>query len=109
VANNIFNGIRMDDSQIRAMVSYVVKYFYTNCPENLDAMTHLIGHDERYRKEVEEITEAILDHHDELFVGCSNGKKIEDLTPKYAEQCKEIRKKMKDLVERYISDDSKPN
>ncbi|KON34120.1 hypothetical protein AC477_00760 [miscellaneous Crenarchaeota group-1 archaeon SG8-32-1] len=99
----------MDDSQIRAMVSYVVKYFYTNCPENLDAMTHLIGHDERYRKEVEEITEAILDHHDELFVGCSNGKKIEDLTPKYAEQCKEIRNKMKDLVERYISDDSKPN
>ena len=109
MANNTFNGICMDDSQIRTMVSYVVKYFYTNCPENLDAMIHLIGHDERYRKQVEEITETILDDHDELFVGCSNGKKIEDLAPKYAEQCKEIRKKMKGLVERYISEDSKAN
>ena len=97
----------MDDSQIRAMVSYVVKYFNKNCPENLDIMVHLIGHDERYRRSVEEITEAILDHHDALFVACSSGKKIEELTPNYAEQCEELRKKMRELVEKYISEDSK--
>jgi len=97
----------VDDSQIRAMVSYVVKYFNKKCPENLETMIHLIGHDERYRRRVEEITEAILDHHDELFVACSSGKKIEELTPKYAEQCKELRKKMRELVAKYISEDTK--
>ena len=96
----------MDDSQIRAMISYVVRYFYTHCPENLDAMVHLIGHDERYRRRVEEITEAIIDHHDELFVGCSSGLKIEELTPKYAKQCEEIRQKMRELVVKYVTDDS---
>jgi len=83
----------MDDLQIRAMVSYVVKYFNKNCPEHLETMIHLIGHDEAYRKRVSEITESIIDHHDELFVAYSNGKKIEEITSKYAEQCKEIRKK----------------
>ena len=96
----------MDDSQIKAMVSYVIKYFNKKYPENLDAMIHLIGHDETYRRKVEEITEAILNNHDELFVAYSNGKKIEELTPKYAIQCEELRKKMKELVEKYISEDS---
>jgi len=95
----------LNDSQIRAMVSYVVKYFNKKCPENLETMIHLIGHDVRYRKRVEEITEAILDHHDELFVACSSGKEIEELTRKYAAQCEEVRKKMKELVEKYISED----
>jgi hypothetical protein len=76
------------------MVSYVVKYLNKNCPENLETMIHLMGHDERYRKKVSEITEEIIDHHDELFVACSSGKKIEVLTPKYAEQCEILRKKM---------------
>lgn len=97
----------MDDLQIRNMISYVIKYFNRNCPENLDTMIHLIGHDERYRKRVEEITEAILDHHDELFVACSSGTKVEDITPKFAEQCEEIRKKMKELLEEYLSEYSK--
>ena len=97
----------MDDLQIRNMISYVIKYFNRNCPENLDIMIHLIGHDERYRKRVEEITEAILDHHDELFVACSSGTKVEDITPKFAEQCEEIRKKMKELLEEYLSEYSK--
>ena len=52
----------MDDSQIRNMISYVIKYLNRNCPENLDTMIHLIGHDERYRKRVEEITEAIIEN-----------------------------------------------
>ena len=91
------------------MVSYVIEYFSKKCPENLETMIHLIGHDERYRKRVSEITEAIIDHHDELFVACGSGKKIEDITPKYAEQCKEIRKKMKELVDEYVSEDTKPN
>ena len=99
----------MDDSHIRAMVFYVVKYFNENCPENLETMIHLIGHDEAYRKRVSEITEAIIDHHDELFVGCSSGKKLEAITPKYAKQCEEIRKKMRKLVDEYLSDCSEPN
>ena len=92
----------MDDSQIRAMVSYVVEYLNRNCPENLETMVHFIGHDEEFRRRVEEIIEEIIDHHDELFVACSNGKRIEDLTPKYAEQCKEIREKMRELVNDYL-------
>ena len=99
----------MDDSQIRAMVSYVVNYFNKKCPENLETMIHLIGHDERYRKRVEEITEAIIDHHDELFVACSSGKKIEILTPKYVAQCEDIRKKMRKLVDEYVSECSEPS
>ena len=99
----------MDDSQIRTMVSYVVTYLNKNCPENLEIMIHLIGHDERYRKRVSEITEAIIDHHDELFVSCSSGKKIEDLTPRYAQHCQEIRQKMRKLVNEYLSEYSKPN
>ena len=96
----------MDDLRIREMVSYVVKYFNNNCPENLETMVHLIGHDERFRKRVEEITESIIDHHDELFVACSSGKRVEELTPKYAEQCEEIRLKMRQLVTEYLSEDS---
>ena len=92
----------MDDSQIRAMVSYVVEYINRNCPENLETMVHFIGHDEKYRKRVEEIVEEIIDHHDELFVACSDGKKIEDITPKYADQCERIRKKMRALVDEYL-------
>ena len=99
----------MDDLQIRKMVSYIINYFNKNCPENLDTMIHLIGHDERYRKRVEEITEAIIDHHDELFVACSSGTKVEDITPKFAGQCEEIRKKMRELVNEYISECSEPN
>jgi len=86
------------------MVTYVVRYFNTYCPENLEAMVHLIGHDERFRKRVEEITEAIIYHHDELFVACSGGKKVEDITPKYAKQCEEIRLQMKKLVEDFLSE-----
>jgi len=97
----------MDDSQIRAMVSYVVKYMNKTYPENLETMIHLIGHDENYRKRASEITEAIIDHHDELFVACSNGKKVEDVTPKFAEQCEEIQKKMLELIESYLSEYSK--
>jgi hypothetical protein len=97
----------VDDLQIRNMISYVIKYFNRNCPENLGTMIHLIGHDERYRKRVEEITEAIIDHHDELFVACSGGTKVEDITPKFAEQCEEIRKKMKELLEEYLLEYSK--
>jgi len=99
----------VDDKQIREMVSYVVKYFHTYCPENLDAMTHLIGHDERFRKRVEEITEEILDHHDELFVACSRGEKVEEMTPKYAKQCEEIRSKMRKLVDDYLSENPTSN
>lgn len=99
----------MDDKQIRAMVSHVVGYLNKNCPEQLETMIHLIGHDERYRKRVSEITEAIIDYHDKLFVDCSSGKKIEELTPKYAEQCELIRKKMRNLVNEYLSEYSKPN
>jgi hypothetical protein len=99
----------VDDLQIRTMISYVVNYFNRNCPENLETMIHLIGHDERYRKRVEEITEAIIDSHDELFVACSSGKKIEDLTPKYVAQCEDIRKKMRKLVDEYVSECSEPN
>ena len=94
----------MDDSKIRVMVSYVVKYFNKECPENLETMIHLIGHVERFRKRVEAITEEIIDHHDELFVACSSGKRIEELTPKYAEQCETIRKKMRQLVDEYLSE-----
>ena len=99
----------MDDQQIKAMVTYVVKYFNTYCPENLEAMTHLIGHDERFRKRVEEITEKIIDQHDELFVACSAGKKVEDMTPKYAKQCEETRSKMRKLVDDYLSEDHTSN
>ena len=99
----------MDDSHIREMVSYVVKYFSAHCPENLETMIHLIGHDERFRKRVEEITEAIIDHHDELFVACSSGKRVEELTPKYAEQCEENRIKMRQLVNEYLSEDQDSN
>ena len=99
----------MDDLQIRTMVSYVVEFFNKNCPENLETMIHLIGHDESFRKRVSEITEAIIDHHDELFVACSSGKKIEILTPNYAEQCENLRKKMRELVEEYLSEYSKSN
>jgi len=97
----------MDDSRIREMVYYVVTYFNNYCPENLETMIHLIGHDERYRKKVEKITEAIIDHHDELFVACSSGKRVEDLTPKYAAQCGEIRMQMKQLVNDYLSETKK--
>jgi alcohol dehydrogenase class IV len=99
----------LDDAQIRAMVTYVVEYLNKNCPEQLENMIHLIGHDERYRKRVSEITEAIIDHHDKLFVECGSGKKIEELTLEYAEQCELIRKKMRKLVTEYLSEYSKPN
>ena len=99
----------MNDPEIREMVSYVVKYLKNNYPENVEVMIHLIGHDENYRKRVSEITEAIIDHHDELFVACSSGKNIETLTPKYAEQCETLRQKMRELVEEYLSEYSKPN
>jgi hypothetical protein len=92
----------VDDSQIRAMVSYVVEYLDRDCPENLETMVHFIGHDEEFRRRVEEIIEEIIDHHDALFVACSSGERIEDVTPKYAEQCKEIRKKMRELVNEYL-------
>ena len=92
----------MDDAQIRKMVLYVIKYFNKNCPENLEIMIHLMGHDEVYRKRASEITETIIDVHDELFVACSSGTKVEDATPKFAEQCEEIRKKMRKLVEDYL-------
>jgi hypothetical protein len=91
------------------MVSYVVKYFNKECPENLETMIHLIGHDERFRRRVEAITEEIINHHDELFVACSNGKRIEEITAKYAEQCEEIRKKMRRLVDEYLSEDENLN
>jgi len=90
------------------MIIYVILYFINNCPENLETMIHLTGHDETYRGRVEEITEAIIDHHDELLIACSSGKK-EELTPKYAEQCEEIRNKMKELVSEYISEVSVSN
>ena len=96
----------MDDIQIQNMILYVIKYLSSNFPENLDIMIHLIGHDERYRKRVEEITEAIIDYHDELFVACSGGTKVEEATPKFAIQCEEIRKRMKNLLEEYLSDNS---
>ena len=99
----------MDDSHIRGMVAHVVKYFNDHCPENLETMIHLIGHDERFRKRVEQITEEIIDHHDELFVACSSGKKVEEVTPKYAKQCEEIRLKMRQLVNEYISEDQTSN
>ena len=99
----------MNDQQIRAMVTYVVKYFNTHCPENLEAMTHLIGHDERFRKRVENITEEIIDHHDELFVACTGGEKVEERTPKYAKQCEETRSKMRKLVHDYLSEDVTSN
>jgi len=99
----------MDDLLIRVVVSYVVEYFDNNYPENLETMIHLIGHDERYRKRVSEITEAIIDHHDELFVACSSGTRVEDITPKYANQCDEIRKKMRELVDEYLSEYSQQN
>jgi fructose 1,6-bisphosphatase len=99
----------LNDSQIRAMVSYVVGYMNKNCPENLEIMIHLIGHDEEYRKRVSEITEAIINHHDELFVSVSSGKKIEEITPKYAEKCDAIRIKMRKLVDEYLSNCSEPN
>jgi hypothetical protein len=99
----------VDDAQIRAMVSYIVEYLSKNCPEQLETMIHLIGHDERYRKRVSEITEAIIDYHDKLFMDCSGGKKIEEITPIYAEQCKVMRKKMRNLVTEYLSEYSKPN
>jgi hypothetical protein len=99
----------LDDKQIIELVTYVVKYFNTNYPENLDAMTHLIGHDERFRKKVEKITEEVLDQHDELFVACSRGEKIEDITPKYAKRCEEIRSKMRNLVDEYLSEDGTSN
>ena len=91
------------------MVSFVVKYFNRECPENLETMIHLIGHDERFRRRVEAITEEIIDHHDELFVSCSRGEKIEKITPKYAAQCEEIRKKMRKLVNEYLSENEKSN
>jgi hypothetical protein len=94
----------MDDAQIKAMVTYIIKYFNNKCPENLETMIHLIGHDEKFRKRVESITEEIINHHDELFVACSSGKKVEDLTPTYAEQCVEIRMKMRQLVNEYLSE-----
>lgn len=99
----------MDDNQIRAMVCYVVGYLNDNYPENLEVMIHFIGHDEMYRKRVSEITEELIDRHDELFVACSSGQKIEELTPKYAEQVEELRTKMRKLVEEYLSESSKPN
>ena len=97
----------LDDLQIRHMITYVVGYLNTHCPENLEAMVHLVGHDERFRKRVEEITEAILDNHDELFVACSSGKKVEEITPKYAKQCEDLRSKMRKLVDDYLSEDQK--
>ena len=97
----------MDDLQIRDMVTYVVRHLNTYSPENLEAMVHLIGHDERFRKRVEEITEAIIDNHDELFVACSSGKKVEEITPKYAKQCEDLRLKMRNLVNHYLSEDKK--
>ena len=102
----MFMGIVLNDLQIRKMVCYVVSYFRQNCPENLDAMVHLIGHDEKYRKRVEEITEAILSNHDELFVTGNNGISLEEVTPKYAENLNQIRLKMENLVNDYLSETS---
>lgn len=95
--------LELNDAQIQKMVSYVVKYLNTNCPENLEVMVHLIGHDEEYRKRVEKITEETLDSHDNLFVSCGNGKNLEDITPQFAEQCQKARKEMMQLVQEYIS------
>lgn len=95
----------MNDMRIKEMVGYVVRYLNSYYPENLEAMVHLIGHDERFRKKVEVITEAIIDHHDELFVACSSEKKLEDITPKYAKQCEEIRSKMRKVVDDYLSEE----
>ena len=36
-------------------------------------------------------------------------KKIEAITPKYAEQCEDIRKKMRKLVDEYLSECSESN
>jgi len=72
-------------------------------------MIHLIGHDVGYRKKVSEITEAIVDQHDELFVDVSGGKKIEEIAPMYTEQCEAIRINMRKLVDEYLSECSKPN
>ena len=99
----------MDDKKIKTMVSYVVNFFNRNCPENLETMIHLIGHDDSYRKRVSELTEAIIDHHDELFVAYSNGEEIEEITPKYAQQCEDVRMKMRRLVAEYISECSISN
>jgi hypothetical protein len=99
----------VNDAQIRAMVYHVVGFLNRKCPEQLETMIHLIGHDESYRKRVLEITEAIIDSHDKLFMDCSSGKKIEELTPEYAEQCEVIRMKMRKLVNEYLSEYSKPN
>jgi hypothetical protein len=78
----------VDDAQIRAMVSYTVDYLNKNCLEQLETMLHLIDHDESHRKRVTEITEAIIDYHDKLLMERGIGKKIEDLAPEYAKQCK---------------------
>ena len=99
----------MDDSQIRAMISYVVQYMNKKYPDNLGSMIHLIGHDVRYRKKVSEITEAIVDQHDKLFVSVSDGKKIEEITPMYAEECEALRINMQKLVDEYLSECSNPN
>lgn len=102
-------NLEVDDIQIRAMVCYVVKYLNDNYPENLEVMIHLIGHDESYRKKVSEITEAIIDSHDELFVACSSGKNVEDIAPKYAQKCEALRQKMLKLVQVYLSEYSGAN
>ena len=73
------------------------------------AFLDAVAVDEKYRKRASEITEAIIDHHDELFVACSSGKKIEVITPNYAKQCEEIRKKMRELVDEYLSEFKKLN
>jgi len=99
----------VNDSQIRTMVSYVVEYINKNCPENLGIMIHLIGHDEGYRKKVSEITEAIVDQHDKLFVAVSGGKKIEEITPVYTEKCEALRNNMRKIVDEYLSECLEPN
>ena len=95
-------GIEMNDAQIREMVSYVVKHMKESYPENLEVMVHLIGHEEEYRKKVEQITEETLDNHDELFLACGNGKPLEEITPQFADQCEKTRQKMLKLVEEYL-------
>ena len=69
----------MDDLQIRDMIFFVIKYLNQNFPENLDIMIHLIGHDERYRKRVEEITESIIDHHDDSDRGLIRKERCADV------------------------------
>lgn len=98
----------MNDSEIRAMVSYVVNYLNNTYPDHLETMIHFIGHVEQYRKRASEITEEIINCHDKLFVSCGSGQKIEEITQKFAEECVLIRAKMRKLVDEYVSEHPEP-